>query len=51
MSQMIRLGLTLFILRNADARYKTNKGNKSHLTLGDERDWCLARVDLVQNVC
>jgi len=24
---------------NADARYKTNKGNKSHLTLGDERDW------------
>ena len=24
---------------DADARFKTNKGNKSYLKLGDERDW------------
>jgi len=23
-----------------DARYKTNKGNQSHIMFGDDRDWC-----------
>lgn len=28
-----------YYMKDPDARFKTNKGNKSHLMLGDERDW------------
>lgn len=33
-----------FYPRNPDARYKTNKGNMSHVVLGDDRDWNLTSI-------